>query len=54
MLYSPSSLVESERLFSVGGNILTPQPNNAGDWGGIDAASELQSTDLQFQLQETK
>ena len=53
MLCSPPSSVESERLFSIGGDNITLQRNNAGDCGEINA-SEPQSVDPQFQLQETK
>ena len=53
MLCSPPSSGQSERLFIIGGNIYTPQPNNAGDWREIDT-SELQSADLQFKLQKTE
>ena len=55
ILRSPPSSVESEPLFSIGGNIThqtAPQTNNTGDWREIDA-SELQSADLYSQLQET-
>ena len=53
MLCSPQSSVEREHLHWWRYLHTTPQPNNAGDWGEIDA-SELQSADLQFQQQETK